>query len=139
MSNPVFDPKINLMKNLYVKTQVFVLFVVILITNISANKTPLAGLQLNWDELQNSIQFQLSNGSNCIEDATQLQPLLQRFITEKYDAAAIENVFGQPDANVVSNQQFTKTYYLNPYKTDCKLKLVGDANSLTAFAIEGCE
>jgi len=68
------------MKSIYKKMYSLLLLFIIVMSNISANKSNWASLGLNNDEIQKCINFQLTRGGTSLDEFEKIKPILNRFI-----------------------------------------------------------
>ncbi len=124
------------MKQFFKKILVVPLIGTIVICNISANKSNWSGMGLSSDDINNSINFQLQRGSTCLSEFKKLQPVLNRFISQKIDAAYLSNVLGKP--NNITQQKSVKQYhyYLTEKSDGCSVNFIVQNGSLISYNIE---
>jgi hypothetical protein len=126
------------MKSIIQKLYLLLLLSIIITCNISANKSNWASLDLNHNEIRQSIDFQLTRGGTCFAEFEKLIPILDRFIQKKYNPNNLENILGVPNQIITSNLQTEMFYYLTSNMQKCELKIVVDKTKVLNYIITNC-
>ena len=88
-----------------------ILLIVIVLTNVSTNKSNWTGMDLSANEIDNSVHFQLSRGGTSKAEFQKLQPILNRFIKKHYAASHIKHILGEPNHTKILSPLQTNYYY----------------------------
>lgn len=124
------------MKRLTQKMGVFLLLLVIVLTNISTNKSNWAGLDLSPEEINNSVHFQVMRGGTCVGEFDNVKPVLNRFIQKNYNPKSLENVLGQPSMTTINGLQKIQHYYLSADPNKYRLEVVINNDAVVSYCVK---
>jgi len=124
------------MKQFFKKILIVPLIGAIVVCNISANKSNWSGMGLSSDDINNSVHFQLQRGITCFGEFKKLEPVLNRFISQKIDVSYLNNFLGKPSNVLKSSNSSQYHYYLTKKNDGCRVNLIVQNGNLISYKIE---
>lgn len=127
--------KTKTMKHFYKSLGLLSLLVLIVITNVSTNKSNWAGINLASSEKNRSVNFQLARGGTCLGEFNHLKPTLNRFINLRYDASHLGQILGEPNEVKVLPMQTKYLYHLSANNKKDNLEIVIKNRMLVSYSV----
>jgi hypothetical protein len=123
------------MKHIYKPFTFNLLLFSLLFINISGSSSSWSGMSLTPDEMENSIKFQLSRGSNCKGECEKVIPILERFIDNSYPSKNLIHILGEPNEKIETASVISLIYNLSATSNKTELKLDTQDGKLISFKI----
>lgn len=127
------------MKQLLKKILILNAIIIVVISNISANKSNWSGMYLTSDDIANSVHFQLARGSNSTGEFKKIQPILDRFLERKLDSKKLTNILGKPNSQSSLRNMVCAKYFLTENTADCSVELFIENDNLVSYHLENCK
>jgi NAD-dependent DNA ligase len=93
-------------------------------------------MNLSPDEISISEHFQKQRGGNCLSEFKKLEPVLERFISQKIDAAYIFNYLGKPNKIKTNNKETQYQYYLTEKLDGSSVSLICNNYHFISYKLE---